>query len=165
MARRTLNKSTLNNWLEPGRPDLLAPFQIVLCIEYGFNRTVRSVTLKPTIMPGYYKKAIYQELGDDIGKELKKNRCEIVINYEDLTYNFSDCPDSLLEKIIKVKKSKGENSVLNEFRPDGAVAHLKWNMSEMDRKSLIKRFHGFETTLDHLTFERRITCEQLRKDL
>jgi hypothetical protein len=115
-------------------------------------------------MPRYYEKAIYLELGEEIGRGLKENHCEIIINYEDVTYSFSDCPDSLLKKITKVKKSKGEGSILNEFRPCCIVAHLKWNMSNKDRKGLIKSFHGFETMLDHLISEQRITCEKLRKN-
>ena len=115
-------------------------------------------------MSRYYEKAIYQELGEDIGKELKENHCEIIINHEDVTYNFSNCPDSLLKKIIKVKKSRGEASILNEFHPNCSTAHLKWNISETDRESFVKRFHDFETTLDLLTKERRITCEKLRKN-
>jgi hypothetical protein len=115
-------------------------------------------------MSRYYEKAINQELGEDIGKELKENHCEIIINHEDATYNFSDCPDSLLKKITKVKKSRGKNSILNEFHPDCIVAHSKWNMSETDRESFVKRFHDFETTLDLLTKEQKITCEKLRKN-
>ena len=116
-------------------------------------------------MSRYYEKAIYQELGEDLEKELKEYHSEIIINCEDVTYNFSDCPDSLLKKIIKVKKSKGKDSILNEFRPDCSAAHLKWNMSETDRESFVKRFHDFETTLDLLIFEQRITFERLRKNL
>jgi hypothetical protein len=115
-------------------------------------------------MSRYYEKAIYQELGEDIEKELKENHSEIKINFEDVTYNFSDCPDSLLKKIIKVKNSKGKNSILNEFRLECNTVHLKWNMSETDRESFVKKFHDFETTLDHLTFERRTACEKLRKN-
>jgi hypothetical protein len=115
-------------------------------------------------MSRYYEKAIYQELGEDIEKELKENHSEIIINYDDVTYNFSDCPDSLLKKIIKVKKSKGKDSILNEFRPDCNAVHLKWNMSETDRESFVKRFHDFETSLDLLTKEQRVTCEKLRKN-
>ena len=116
-------------------------------------------------MPRYYQKAIYLELGEDIGKELKKNHCEIIINYDDVTYSFSDCPDSLLKKIIKLKKSRGVGSILNEFHPDCITAHLKWNMSKKDRKCLIKSFHDFETTLDLLIIKQNITCEKLRKNL
>ena len=116
-------------------------------------------------MPRYYEKAIYLELGEDIGKELKENHCEIIINYEDVTYSFSDCPDSLLKKIIKVKKSKGKGSILNEFHPACIAAHLKWNMSNKDRKCLIKSFHDFETTLDRLIIKQKIACEKLRKNL
>jgi len=115
-------------------------------------------------MPRYYEKAIYLELGEDIGKELKKNHCEIIINYEDVTYNFSDCPDSLLKKITKVKKSKGKGSILNEFRPGCSKVHLKWNMSKTDRMCLIRRFHDFETTLDFLIIKQKITCEKLRRN-
>ena len=116
-------------------------------------------------MPRYYEKAIYLELGEDIGKELKENHCEIIINYEDVTYNFSDCPDSLVKKIIKVKKSKGKGSILNEFHPYCIPTHLKWNMRNKDRKCLINKFHNFETALDLLIFEQRATCERLRKNL
>ena len=115
-------------------------------------------------MPRYYEKAIYLELGEDIGKELKENHCEIMINYEDVTYSFSHCPDSLVKKITKVKKSRGKGSILNEFRPGCIIAHLKWNMSKKDRMCLIKRFHDFETALDLLIFEQRTTCERLRKN-
>jgi hypothetical protein len=115
-------------------------------------------------MPRYYEKAIYLELGEDIEKELEYNHCEIIINYEDVTYSFSDCPDSLVKKITKVKKSKGKGSILNEFRPDCIAVHLKWNMSNKDRIYLIKSFHDFETTLDLLIFEQRATCEKLRRN-
>jgi hypothetical protein len=116
-------------------------------------------------MPRYYEKAIYLELGEDIGKELKENHCEMIINYQDVTYNFSNCPDSLMKKIIKVKKSRGKGSILNEFRSGCIVEHLKWNMSEKNRKSLIKSFHDFETTLDLLIIEQKITYEKLLEDL
>ena len=68
-------------------------------------------------MPRFYEKAIYLELGEDIGNELKENDCKIIINYDNLTYTFSDCPDSILKKILSAKKSKGERSLLNEFKP------------------------------------------------
>ena len=115
-------------------------------------------------MSRYYEKAIYQELGEDIEKELKENHSEIIINYDDVTYSFSDCPDSLVKKITKVKKLKGKGSILNEFRPDCSAVHLKWNMSKKNRICFIKSFHDFETTLDLLIFEQRATCEKLRKN-
>jgi len=116
-------------------------------------------------MPRFYEKAIYEELGEDIGNELKENHCKIIVNYENVTYTFSDCPNSLLEKIIKIKKLKGEGSILNEFRSDWIMAPLKWKMSEKDRMSLIKKFHDYETTFDLLISEQKITYERLLKNL
>jgi sulfur relay (sulfurtransferase) DsrC/TusE family protein len=69
-------------------------------------------------MPGIYEKAIHLELGIDIEIELKKNHCKIIVNYSNLTYTFSHCPDLLMEKIKKIKKAKGKSSILNEFSPN-----------------------------------------------
>ncbi|MDB5142591.1 MAG: hypothetical protein JWQ66_1304 [Mucilaginibacter sp.] len=69
-------------------------------------------------MPRFYEKAIYLELGEDIGNALKENHCKFIVNYENVTFTFSDCPLSLLKKIIRVKKSRGEGSILNEFSPN-----------------------------------------------
>lgn len=65
-----------------------------------------------------YEKAIHQELGAGIESELKKNHCKIIVNYDNLTYTFSNCPDLLLKKIKEMKKSKGKGSILNEFSPN-----------------------------------------------
>jgi hypothetical protein len=116
-------------------------------------------------MPRFYEKAIYDELGEGIGSELKENHCKIIINYENMTYTFSDCSDSLLGKIIEEKKLKGEGSILNEFRSDWIMPRLKWKMSEKDRMTLIKKFRGYETTFDLLISEQKMTYERLLKNL
>jgi hypothetical protein len=66
-------------------------------------------------MLNVYKKAIYDELGYEISKQLKEANCKFVVNYKDLTYTFLDCPEHLLKQILEVKKKKGINSILNEF--------------------------------------------------
>jgi len=66
-------------------------------------------------MPKFYQKAIYDELGYDISKQLNEANCKFVVNYKDLTYTFLDCPEPLLKQILEVKKAKGPGSILNEF--------------------------------------------------
>ena len=68
-------------------------------------------------MPKYYEKAIYDELGFAISKQLIEANCRFTINYEDATYTFADCPETLVEQILEVKKLKGSGSILNEFIP------------------------------------------------
>ncbi len=116
-------------------------------------------------MPEFYEKTIYEELGEDIGNELKENHCKMIVNHEHVTYTFSDCSDSLSEKIIEVKKLKGEGSILNDFRSDRVIAPLKWKMSKKDRIALIKKFRDYETTFDLLISEQKITYERLLKNL
>jgi hypothetical protein len=69
-------------------------------------------------MPRYYEKAVYHELGVAIASALKKSHCEFIVNYENVNFTFLDCPHALLKKIIRVKKSRGEGSILNEFSPN-----------------------------------------------
>lgn len=66
----------------------------------------------------FYEQAIRKELGEAIENELKKNHCKIIVNYDNLTYTFSNCPELLLKKMKTVKKSKGKSSILNEFSPN-----------------------------------------------
>jgi hypothetical protein len=53
-----------------------------------------------------YQKAILVELGPDISAELAENCVVFLVNYDDLTYTFQNCPPLLLEKIIARKESK-----------------------------------------------------------
>ena len=66
----------------------------------------------------FYEQAIRRELGEAIENELKKNHCKIIVNCDNLTYTFSNCPDLLLKEMKEIKKSKGKGSILNEFSPN-----------------------------------------------
>jgi hypothetical protein len=65
----------------------------------------------------FYERGIYNELGETIAHELKKSRCKFAVNVDNLTYTFINCPPDLVNKILKIKKLKGESSVLHEFIP------------------------------------------------
>lgn len=71
-----------------------------------------------------YEIAIYQELGADIAKQLNDLNCDIVIDVATLTYKFSNCPEFLSDKIMALKVSKGECSILNEYIPEAILKTL-----------------------------------------
>jgi len=69
-------------------------------------------------MSRYYEKAVHDELGIEIANELKENHYQFIVNYDNATYTFLHCPKLLMAKILKVKKDKGAQSILNEFVPN-----------------------------------------------
>ena len=69
-------------------------------------------------MANEYERAIYQELGPEITQQLKDGNCKFVVSHKSLKYTFLDCPMSLLNQILEVKKAKGPKSILNEFISD-----------------------------------------------
>lgn len=75
-----------------------------------------------------YKEAILLELGTKIAKELIKNKCEFVVNTDNLTFSFLNCPADLLEQVLEMKILKGEHSILDEFILPG-----KWSAAEQER--------------------------------
>ena len=68
-------------------------------------------------MANAYERAIYDELGYEIAQQLKDTDCKFVVKIETLQFTFTNCPVPILNKILEVKKIKGERSILNEFVP------------------------------------------------